>query len=218
MHQKTDSDLVLWGFVKCIFLVSLVLLPIPTFWPIRQHWRVQKPTAVLWECLLSSIRYVIYSSSLCLWIVTVFYLFKPICHLAKKWKPNALQNEYFPIDYTPIVFSACLSDIIGCIFENTRECRSCRLDIFFYSLWVLHTAIDPTVLHERQLQKRKVLIYLTYLKGVPKDYTCCVYSCFSKKRNCFCIERLSCFCHCANSGKTLECSDVPWLHSFSVWY
>lgn len=63
-----------------------------------------------------------------------------------------------------------------------------------------------------------MLIYLTWLKGVPKGYICCVHFCFSKKRNCFCIKTFSWFCHCASSGNMLKGSDVPWLRLHSVWY
>lgn len=109
----------------------------------------------------------------------------------KSAKQMDCKMSFFPLITPPAVFSAHLADIVCCIFENTRECISHRLDIFSYSLWVLHATIDPTGLHERQLQKRKVLIYLACLKGVPKDYTCCVYFYLCKKRNCFCIETFS---------------------------
>lgn len=195
IHQKTDSDLILWGFVKCIFMVSPVLLSIPASDLCHKAAHSLKGAEAHSSPMeVSTQQYQVWDL---FWFPEImdfdnFVSFQTYLSLSKKSaKHMHCKISFFPLITPPEVFSAHLADIVCCIFKSTRECRSHRLDIFSYSLWILHAAIDPAGLHERQLQKRKVLIYLTCLKGVPKNYICCVYSCFSKKRNCFCIETFS---------------------------
>lgn len=123
-----------------------------------------------------------------------FISFQTYLSLSKKVQNRCIVKWVFSHWLYPPQYFLLTYQTLFPAFLKTRENVELRRDIFSYSLWVLHAAIDPTGLQERQLQKRKVLIYLTCLKGVPKDYTCCVYSFFSKKRNCFCIERFSWFC------------------------
>lgn len=106
IYQKTDSDLVLWGFVKCIFLVSPMLLSIPTCDQCHKTTHSLKGAEAHSSPMgVSTLQYQVcdlfWFSARYLWLVTILYLFKPICHLVKRCKTDALQNEYSPIDFTP---------------------------------------------------------------------------------------------------------------------